>query len=1658
MSSRQKSFFEQDHGSKSKARWQGNRSFDRKPSMNEATSKPAPPPKPPIQPSTETRSKLKAFEFARHPDKENDTSTTAPASPVKQLEAPSSPIKTVQDRPLPSTPAMRLPLADLIGNAEDALRRPTPQEESPVEEIGWIANSSHPDLTPRQRRRRPQSSSPVSSSQNDVADLPDANLPLSAFKTPKADPAAELWTRYATARNPDDTPIEKRIPLFAHLMNDSSPRSAPRTPGGSVGGLRRWASCGLEFPSSRVKRRRVNGIFRDNNNNNTDPGDLSAAKPLSRVGMLVEKVQESLAHKDLPSSSSPLPDKGEFPSVHMATSDHQQSQPRSARSSQQYSYQHEDTEFDDADITLDDIADIQPTAAVQNNSMSNTTIMNTIDEDDDEFGDDEFGDDLDVDEIENAVSFFESRPGTSNGQFTSQPNTCAIAQSHPPLPPSAPPPQQQQQQQQPQTFDLTGFSDDDDDDEFGGSDLDEEQFAQAEMAATQALEASTSASSTTQKSRAIQRYLVKQVIDGQYTDLRGRQQPEKVLFVEDEVQKRNKAITLRQSWLETHCAPGSYVHVVGHFNKSAQITIDDAENLIIVHPDHLISATVVADSFECIRRAVLQDRVKATSRSSEPSVYGSMLHEIFQEAMKSNDWDQDSLNDLVGKTVGKYLESLFELGHEDTNKAFEHLKSKMPEMSSWAKVFVKAKPGPDALAEDRGGKKIRVSITKLLDVEEHVWSPTYGLKGNIDATVQVRMEDEQGQRALTVPFEVKTGRNTTNTSHRAQTALYTLLLSDRYDLDVIYGLLYYMENSSVTRIPAIRHELRHMIMQRNELACYVRERLQLPPMIQDERKCGRCYAKTECFLYHKLAEDGTAESAGVKEKFNDLVGKLQPIHQDFFKKWDNLLTKEESELMKFRRELWTMLSTEREKLGRCFSEVVIEKGSMKELNDMTKINRYRYTLIKRKPPPGFSFTESQITIGEPIVISSEKGHFALANGYVTKLSKGRITVAVDRRLHNARQKQADFDANTNQTFSGIMEVGREDEPSQNAQGVEETPIIYRLDKDEFSNGMATVRNNLLALMDDNVFRSAELRKLIVENTDPEFKTEPAAYALSGPASQLQINKDQRAAIDKVMSAKDYALVLGMPGTGKTTTIAHIIRALVARGKSVLLTSYTHTAVDNILLKLRDSDASILRLGTLAKIHPEVQEFAHLAATPKQSMEELEDTYMKPQVVATTCLGVNHQLFQRRAFDYCIVDEASQITLPVCLGPIRMAKTFVLVGDHYQLPPLVQNREAQEGGLDISLFKLLSDRHPESVVNLEHQYRMCEEVQLLSKTLIYSGRLKCGNEAVATRTLRIPSPDGLMKYHSEPQGSWSVDRNLCLGPAQSNCWISDLLSPQRKVVFANTDTLCPVPKETVMGSRIVNAVEATLLVQLVLSLIAQGISPTEIGVITFYRSQLALLRQLLKPYPEASGVEMHTADKFQGRDKEVVFISCVRSNDTGNVGDLLRDWRRINVAFTRARSKMVILGSKETLSANELLEKFLKLVDSKGWIYNLPKLAERGHNFQDTIGASLATQKTPAKTPAKKRDVEGDEEEGATEAKKRRRHHNPHAQRKGIEDFLCGSAEKTVYHNENSKMNKPFKVPEKVGKIGTKALFGKSQASGKRPVLMDIVNDALGGLE
>ena len=1040
-------------------------------------------------------------------------------------------------------------------------------------------------------------------------------------------------------------------------------------------------------------------------------------------------------------------------------------------------------------------------------------------------------------------------------------------------------------------------------------------------------------------------------------------------------------------------------------NPVGQVILSDDEHspFIIVHPDHLLSATTVADSFDCIRKAVLQDRIKATGETSKPMVYGKILHEIFQQALSSNKWDVKFLDELVERTIQNHVEGLWELGMRDTNLAVEEIRTKMSELSGWAGVFVAAEPSSTSFVDDKNGEKALMSISKLIAIEEHIWSPRYGLKGNVDATVQTTLaqDPKTPMQKLIAPFEVKTGRTTYSPAHRAQTALYTLLLSDRYDVNVSAGMLYYLESSSMSRIAPPLNEIRQMIQQRNRLATYIysarnppqiehveernfrsQEMKQsgLPGLLKSPYKCGRCYAQQSCFTFHALVENGTAQTAGMVDDnkknhsslWNQAVGHLSLVGKNksqaetlkkWFSKWDRLLTFEESEQSKLRKELWTMSSKRRQEVGRCFGGLVLAQDLSSTATSITstivdgieggggKINRFAYVFVRAEMNARGSFTEgSQLTVGEPVVVSSEQGQWALANGYVIAVSKHEITVAVDRRLGNARRRLGEFDTKNNQALQGIMTAG---DVTMNLPSSNEEKILYRLDKDEFSNGLALIRNNLVSLMSSHPIHT-KLRNQLVFGQPPAFTTASAPHRLC--STQVgEMNDDQHAAVNTVLNAKDYALILGMPGTGKTTTIAHIICALLEQNQSILLTSFTHTAVDNILLKLRNvvPDGSILRLGQPAKINKQVQNFCQLAATPRKNIDEVERAYMESEIVATTCMGTNHALFNRRAFDVCIVDEASQITLPTILGPLLRARKYVLVGDHYQLPPLVQNKAALEGGFDVSLFRQLSEQHPEAVATLGCQYRMCEDIMSLSNTLVYDGKLRCGNNTVAQRTLQLREPAALRSYHS----------SITACRAGDACWLWRATKPAEKLVFANIDPMGKSALETLSsGKNITNQLEATLSAQLVMSLLALGVAGSEIGVVTLYRSQLTLMRQLFKRAGIPGEVEIDSADRFQGRDKECIILSMVRSNESGIVGDLLKDWRRVNVALTRARSKLIILGSRRTLKNNDLLSKLLSLVSDRCWSFDLPESADENHCFDFSSQTTEGLTLTPSQKP------------------------------------------------------------------------------------------------
>ncbi|KAJ5632584.1 hypothetical protein N7490_008923 [Penicillium lividum] len=1595
----------------------------------------------------------------------NDT-TEQSAAQNPAVDAPAKESNPIKD--CPQTPGNRIPLADLISNAEDSFNPAPGPEVTPVDHVIWqhIPASSNPDSssqTPagRRRKRRHSSSPPGSPSKNNSTKVPKEPLDLQSiqalFKTPQHDLATELWNNYMDknmVENSEDLPA----PRLANLLS-----SSPQTPGSGrtsrdSSGLRRSISCAAEWPTSRSKRRRVarqdsnsgRGIFSRANSNILDSGNGKS----SRINFLLDKIERSLKPAPTetgPSNSSPLRQRHDAercrsssPTVDRRAHGDNYAGPENTSAVKLVPIlEGASSDFGDDDLDQDlmDLADasedpfVVPPASrisanefgsfgsswsklaaekpsssnlkqLSNNEQDPQIVSNIINNGKNRDDSDDFDDDDDYGDFEDILAECDMNSGSIDPVKSAMVEPQAVRSLQPSSISAIP--------QGPAKADKTtivvenAFSDDEFDDDF---DLD---------AIEQSMKQTDPDGAYNLKDRqTIKRYSIVEIAESTYINSKGHTQPEQVLSVEDEKTQARKVIVLRETWFDTPCNKDSTLHLVGDFDSSGLCIVDNTNHMVILHPDHLISATVVADSIDCQRRAIIQDRIKAFSQLEAPQVFGTIFHEVFQEALKVNQWDMESLRSLVDAVLQRHLEDLYAI-QMSVPEATENVMSKIPTVQAWADIFLHAKPQANSMVEDRHNAKLNLSISKLLEVEEHIWSPMYGLKGNIDATVQVVCHGEDGKKNLVVPLELKTGKRDTNQGHRAQTALYTLLLSDRYDVDVTFGLLYYLELNKTLCIRGIRHELLQMVQVRNRLAVYIREKLQLPPMLKRARMCNRCYAKTPCLIYHKLLEGGDGETSGMGEDFDAVTDHLTQKDREFFNKWDELLTKEEGNLAKFRRELWTLLSSERESLGRCFGDVVIDPRSAFEDKNGSRINRYRYTFTKKQPSPGFTFAESQVTVGEPIVVSDEKGHFALANGYVLQISRLHITVGVDRSLLNTRARTASFHPVTNQSFTGIMEVEKD------GDAVLENPldeqVIYRIDKDEFSNGMANIRNNLVCMMDKDLAQAKHLRRLIIEGEPPVFKPTSSAYTISDPDS---LNVDQKQAIEKVMSAKDYALILGMPGTGKTTTIAHLIRALVAQGKSVLLTSYTHTAVDNILLKIRDDNFRILRLGAATKVHPEVQEFADLAAFPKSTIEELKDSYENSQIVASTCLGVNHQLFNQRIFDYCIVDEASQITLPVCVGPIRMARCFVLVGDHYQLPPLVQSKAAAEGGLDVSLFKLLSDSQPNSVVHLEHQYRMCEEIMLLSNTLIYSGRLKCGTPEVASRSLEIPNISALKQFHSDK--SQSSQQVVCGGSNPDRCWLNDLLAPSAKALLVNTDTLGPAALETLQGQRVVNSMEVILCTQLVEALIACGIPARKIGVITFYRSQLALLRHSLRRHtPE---LEMHTTDKFQGRDKEIVILSCVRSNSENHVGELMRDWRRVNVAFTRARTKLLVIGSRSTMrDGNELLRKYVRLVESKDWVYNLPPNAAESHIFKsDTLNSSQMPFTSPntGKTGS---------------AKKKRPTVKNESQSRGPLSPL-GSKQPAS----------GLRVP---AKRGAKLLNGNA-VLGKRPILQDIVNDVTG---
>jgi ATP-dependent RNA/DNA helicase IGHMBP2 len=459
------------------------------------------------------------------------------------------------------------------------------------------------------------------------------------------------------------------------------------------------------------------------------------------------------------------------------------------------------------------------------------------------------------------------------------------------------------------------------------------------------------------------------------------------------------------------------------------------------------------------------------------------------------------------------------------------------------------------------------------------------------------------------------------------------------------------------------------------------------------------------------------------------------------------------------------------------------------------------------------------------------------------------------------------------------------------------------------------------------------------------------WSVSSPNTS-KLNESQSKAVGKILSANELAIVHGPPGTGKTTTLIQAIKALIKQeNQRILVVAPSNTAVDLLSEKLSEEGLNVLRVGNPARVSERLQgltleakmaehdyvketkrlkkqamEFKNMAHKYKRSfgkserdqrkalfdeahkiMKEvgnteqyiIDDIVSKTQVVTATLVGANHYTIRNLEYNTVVIDEAGQALEPACWIPILKAKKVILAGDHCQLSPTIKSNEAAKDGLSKTLLEKCIELHPEAVTLLEEQYRMNEKIMGYSSLIFYENKLKA-HESVAKSLLFEEDLPLLFidtagcGYEEKLEGTSSTNPDEAVFVFKHiNLFVSELVSKNSFKDVSNFPS---------------------------------------IAVISPYKQQINLLKTQFEHSPDLQkfkeNISVNTIDSFQGQERDIVYISLTRSNDKGEIG-FLSDIRRMNVAMTRARKKLVVIGDSATLGQHPFYANFIEYAEKSG---------------------------------------------------------------------------------------------------------------------------------
>ena len=465
-----------------------------------------------------------------------------------------------------------------------------------------------------------------------------------------------------------------------------------------------------------------------------------------------------------------------------------------------------------------------------------------------------------------------------------------------------------------------------------------------------------------------------------------------------------------------------------------------------------------------------------------------------------------------------------------------------------------------------------------------------------------------------------------------------------------------------------------------------------------------------------------------------------------------------------------------------------------------------------------------------------------------------------------------------------------------------------------------------------------------------------------------LNPTQERAVNEVLWAKDVAIVHGPPGTGKTTTLVEAINETLMRESQVLVCAQSNMAVDWISEKLVDRGINVLRIGNPTRVNDKMLGFTYerrfeshpdypqLWAIRKairelrknrkkgsenyhQKIERLKsraaeieirinaELFGEARVIACTLVGSAHRLLEGMKFGTLFIDEAAQALEAACWIPMRRASRVILAGDHCQLPPTVKSIAALRAGLGKTLMERIAENKPEVVTLLKIQYRMNDEIMRFSSDWFYGGEVESAPQIKYRSVLDYDHPITWIDTSNE-------ENQITIEGEDAP---EDSASTSSSVSAANQNSDLNF-KEQFVGESFgrINKAEAELtlltLAEYFTKIGKQRVleERIDVGIISPYRAQVQYLKKLIKKYeffkPYRRLISVNTVDGFQGQERDVILISLVRSNDEGQIG-FLKDLRRMNVAMTRARMKLIILGNKDTMTKHPFYKKLWEYVEA-----------------------------------------------------------------------------------------------------------------------------------